>query len=245
MILQKWIVRRSPFSIHYFRNFYHRSFYGNSIFCRTTEKNSCKLSSRLHYPVTLHLAQFHRTSINQNENNEKVRHSITIINPFKYISLKIKIFLMRSFFDENFNEKEFLAGAKQAIFFVSEHIAEGRFSEMNELCTKEGITDAKAMYEKFENKSDQILVKESELLNLSFSDLDFEYESNGQKFVYAHVVYYCLTADKITKSFGNIGVEIAPLRIFTYSFRREYTPGISGDWLVDQLDLNIQSLPSF
>ena len=114
MILQKWIMRRSPLNIDYFRKSnYRTSFMRNTFSYSSGEKNLCKLACRVFQPARLHQAQFHTTNDNRNENEEKVRHSIAIINPFKYISLRIKIFLMCSFFDENFNEKEFLIGAKQ------------------------------------------------------------------------------------------------------------------------------------
>lgn len=65
---------------------------------------------------------FHTTCVNNNseKENEPFVKIFNFKNPFSYISLKIKLFLLRSYFDEDFNQDEFILGAKQVflIYFL-------------------------------------------------------------------------------------------------------------------------------
>lgn len=53
---------------------------------------------------------------------DKTGASIVVLgSPFQWISKKIKIFLVNSYFDSDFNEETFLEGAKQVIICVVQY----------------------------------------------------------------------------------------------------------------------------
>ena len=57
----------------------------------------------------------------QNDNNKQVKVNTTVVNlqnPFKFIALKIKLFLLKSYFDKSFTEDDFIKGAKQVGGFI-------------------------------------------------------------------------------------------------------------------------------
>lgn len=60
--------------------------------------------------------QLHVSKTRHNTEKKLQTKVITFSNPIKYISLKIKLFLMQTYFDRDFREDQFIAGAKQVIF---------------------------------------------------------------------------------------------------------------------------------
>ena len=55
-----------------------------------------------------------QTRLMSTENEEEVKvKRIYARSPFRWIDIKVKMFLMRSFFDQEFDEAEFLKGARQ------------------------------------------------------------------------------------------------------------------------------------
>ena len=55
-----------------------------------------------------------QTRLMSSENEDKVKvKRIYARSPFRWIDIKVKMFLMRSFFDKEFDEAEFLKGARQ------------------------------------------------------------------------------------------------------------------------------------
>ncbi len=56
--------------------------------------------------------------LSSDENRVKVKRFYAL-GPMKWLDLKAKMFLMRSFFDREFDEEEFLEGAKQVQCFCN------------------------------------------------------------------------------------------------------------------------------
>ena len=58
-----------------------------------------------------------RRFFSTNSNNGDDRHvrikKIYVRSPFRWLDIKVKIFLLKSYFDQEFEENEFLQGAKQ------------------------------------------------------------------------------------------------------------------------------------
>ena len=192
--------------------------------------------------------EFKTSSIYLDQEKPKVQTKImTLTNPFKYISLKIKMILMRGYFDENFSEKEFLAGARQAIVFVSSKMAKGEIKEMTEVLTHEGMKSVQKLFYENCNNSDSLLVDDKEIMTLTLNDLGFEYGESGRKWAYALVVCYCSGKDSFSKQASDFDFEIlvSQPRLIKYSFCREYTPGTDDDgWLVDQVNYLNWNTPS-
>jgi len=163
---------------------------------------------------------------------------MTITNPFKYISLKIKTILMRGYFDENFSEKEFLRGTRQAIVYVSDQISKGNLNNLKELLTQEGMDCVKKLFSEHGKDSEVLKVEDSDIMTLTLNDLGFEYGEAGRKWAYALVVCYCAGKDSFSKQASDFEFEIlvSQPRIIKYSFCCEYTPGAMDGWLIDQID---------
>ena len=163
---------------------------------------------------------------------------MTITNPFKYISLKIKTILMRGYFDENFSEKEFLRGTRQAIVYVSDQISKGNLNDLKDFLTQEGMDCVKKLFSEHGKNSEMLKVEDSDIMTLTLNDLGFEYGEAGRKWAYALVVCYCSGNDSFSKQASDFEFEIlvSQPRIIKYSFCCEYTPGATDGWLVDQID---------
>ena len=187
-----------------------------------------------------YVREFQTSSFHLDQEKPKVQTKImTLTNPFKYISLKIKMILMRGYFDEKFTEKEFLAGARQAIVYVSSKMAKGEIKEMAEVLTQEGMKSVQNLFYENRSNSDDLLVNDKEIMTLTLNDLGFEYGESGRKWAYALVVCYCSGKDSFSKQASDFDFEIlvSQPRLIKYSFCREYTPGSDdAGWLVDQVD---------
>ena len=195
-----------------------------------------------------HVRQFQTSSIHLDKEKPNVQTKImTLTNPFKYISLKIKMILMRGYFDEKFTEKEFLAGARHAIVYVSSKLAKGEIKEMAEVLTQEGMKSVQNLFYENRSNSNDLLVNDKEIMTLTLNDLGFEYGESGRKWAYALVVCYCSGKDSFSKQASDFDFEIlvSQPRLIKYSFCREYTPGSDdAGWLVDQVDYLNWSKPS-
>lgn len=205
-------------------------------------------------PTTKHvlcLSQSLHTSScvwSQNDNNKQVKVNATIVNlqnPFKFIALKIKLFLLKSYFDKSFTEDDFIKGAKQAVCYVSGKISEGNFTDLDYVLTPEGLHSGRQLYHQNLSNTSSIRVDEGDVLNISMSDIGFEYGEEGRKWAYVLVVCFCKAKESVAKTFGNIDVIATPTRLLRYSFRREYTPGTNGGWFVDKIEqLGVPFTPS-
>merc|ERR1712183_75443 len=112
----------------------------------------------------------------------------------------------RSYFDKEFSEDDFIQGARQ------------------------GIHSGRQLYHQNLNNKSALVVDHDDFLNISMSDIGFEYGDEGQKWAYVLVVCFCRAKESVAKTFGSIDVITNPTRMLKYSFRREYTPGIGSGW---------------
>lgn len=186
-----------------------------------------------------YVRQFKTSPAYFDQERPKVQTKImTLTNPFKYISLRIKMILMRGYFDEGFSEKEFLAGARHAIVYVSSKMAKGEIKEMAEVLTQEGMKSVEKVFNENRNNGDRLQVEDKEIMTLTLNDLGFEYGDSGRKWAYALVSCYCAGKDSFSKQASDFDFEIlvSQPKIIKYSFCREYTPGTNDGWLVDQVD---------
>lgn len=198
-----------------------------------TQQHSC-------IAAKINAKNFHSSPLRQKEDGRKVQTKVfTISNPFKFFSLKIKLLLMRGYFDPKFTEKEFLTGARQAVLFITEKIASGDFEDLNDVMTPDGLQCAHQLYNSHHQESSHLVIDDSDIMKVSLHDIGFEYGESGQKWAYALIICYCSGKNSFTRTqTENFDIEImaSQPRILNISFRREYTPGINAGWLVDQLD---------
>jgi len=195
---------------------------------------SCSLKSTRNFTTSNNL---HNDRDNELNNKQKITTKIIQVkNPFKYIAMKVKIFLMRAYFDHEFSEGEFIEGAKQAVCFVTGEISSGKLSALNDMLTQEGLQCGRQLYHKNADDVESIRVDHDDFVNISMSDIGFEYDEDGRKWAYVLVVCFCKAKNSVSKTFGNIDVIATPTRLLRYSFRREYTPGISSTWFIDKIE---------
>ena len=60
--------------------------------------------------------RFMSTNSNEGEDKQVRIKRIYLRSPFKWFDIKVKLFLLRSFFDQEFEESEFLEGARQVSY---------------------------------------------------------------------------------------------------------------------------------
>eukprot|EP00112_Aurelia_sp_Birch-Aquarium-sp1_P017385 Seg402.3 transcript_id=Seg402.3/GoldUCD/mRNA.D3Y31 product="m-AAA protease-interacting protein 1 mitochondrial" protein_id=Seg402.3/GoldUCD/D3Y31 len=156
-------------------------------------------------------------------------------SPFRWIDIKVKMFLMRSFFDQEFDEREFLNGARQAICLVSSYISDGKFEKLSGMLSDKAKEDSKELhYHNMDKKS--LKVFDDEIDNVSLSNMDFVYDGKGRKFADILVTCHCIAEDFVSKKIGNIEmIGPPPQRIYNFSFIREFTPGVTANWIVDRI----------
>lgn len=87
---------------------------------RSGGSDNASIGKRINTSTGLSVVSYIHTSsgtLSQSGNgNKQFKVKATLIhsiNPLKYFSLKIKLFLLRSYFDNEFSEDEFINGAKQ------------------------------------------------------------------------------------------------------------------------------------
>jgi len=187
-----------------------------------------------------HLREFHTSNINNDKETEPFVKIFNFKNPFTYFSLRMKLFLLRSYFDEDFNEDEFISGAKQAMSYVSTKISEGKISELDSVLTSQGIQSSRNMYSEYGRNPETIKVGIEDLLNISLVDVGFDYGEKGEKHANVLVMALCMYKEGASRKMGNIEVVSMPTKVLKYSFRRNYTPGVEeNDWLVDNMEQSI------
>ena len=118
---------------------------------------------------------FQTSALNLNEEKPKVHTKImTVTNPIKYISLKIKMLLMRGYFDDKFNEKDFLTGARQAIIYVSSRMAKGDLAGLTEVLTQEGSRSVQNLFSENRDNSEVLKVEDSDIMTLTLNDIGLQ-----------------------------------------------------------------------
>ena len=88
----------------------------------------------------------------------------TIDKPFKYVSQALKALSKIRNLDNEFNEFEFLDGCKQAIIHVSEKLADGKFNDLKDVLTVNGMESLMELYNNASPKTALLKVDESDII---------------------------------------------------------------------------------
>ncbi|XP_042282510.1 m-AAA protease-interacting protein 1, mitochondrial [Thunnus albacares] len=174
---------------------------------------------------------------------------VGIPNPVIWFRTKIYYFLIRAYFDKEFNIEEFTEGAKQAFIHVSRLLSQCQFEAL------EGLV-AKDLIGKLEEKCSLLPVSYMKALSADADtimhttpgDVGIYYDDNGRKFVSILMRFWYLTSARLPDdsvegsrifqvTLGEEG-EAESKRLLTahYEFQREFTKGVPPDWTITRIE---------
>ncbi|KAG8000799.1 m-AAA protease-interacting protein 1 [Nibea albiflora] len=179
---------------------------------------------------------------------QKVR-VVGITNPFIWFRTRIYYFLIRAYFDKEFNIEEFTEGAKQAFSHVSRLLSQCQFEALEGLVAKDLIPKLKEKCSLMPLSHKEALSAESyEIMHTVPGDVGIYYDDNGRKFVSILMRFWYLTSARLpdhdmegTRFFqiviGGEGEEETK-RMLTaiYEFQREFTKGVPPDWTITRIE---------
>ncbi|XP_068673105.1 m-AAA protease-interacting protein 1, mitochondrial-like [Montipora capricornis] len=176
----------------------------------------------------------------RNDNQSEIKAaSVTITQgPFGWLSKTVNLWFLKSFIDREFDEREFLRGAKQALCVVSEQLAKGNSDEMEGVLSENLLSD-------FRNKihSQRVgpVVRKEEVLSANIQKVQLGLVENGRgKVVLIQVAFLCKATENENQLFerqmGNVKIIGIPVpKITYYTFRKFIFPDSVSDWQVDAI----------
>ncbi|XP_053184691.1 m-AAA protease-interacting protein 1, mitochondrial [Scomber japonicus] len=174
---------------------------------------------------------------------------VGIPNPVIWFRTKIYYFLIRAYFDKEFNIEEFTEGAKQAFIHVSRLLSQCQFQALEGLVAKDLIGKLEEKCSLLPLSSMQALSADpDEIMHSTPGDVGIYYDDNGRKFVSILMRFWYLTnahlpEDSVEGSrifqvtIGEEG-ETESKRLLTahYEFQREFTKGVAPDWTITRIE---------
>ncbi|KAJ8350509.1 hypothetical protein SKAU_G00256390 [Synaphobranchus kaupii] len=196
---------------------------------------------------TVRLLSSHRDG-HSNKQTQKVV-VVGIPNPFIWFRTRIYYFLIRAYFDKEFNIEDFTDGAKQAFSLVSRLLSQSQFEALEGLVAKDLIGKLEEKCTHLPPAHREALSAEpDEIMYTTPGDVGIYYDDNGRKFVSILMRFWYLTSAKLldesldgTRVFQvAIGAEgeKEPKRLLTanYEFQREFTQGVPPDWTITRIE---------
>ena len=158
--------------------------------------------------------------------------------PFGWISKNVNLWLLKTFYDREFEEKEFIRGAKQALCVVSDLLNKGNFGEVEGILTDE-LTSSIRNGRDTETLGPVVTMKQIISANIQKVQLGYvENERSLDKVIDVKVVYMFTSAkdeadEHFERQFGNIKIIAAPIpRMVYYTFRKFILPDTASNWQV-------------
>ncbi|XP_077473080.1 m-AAA protease-interacting protein 1, mitochondrial [Stigmatopora argus] len=170
-----------------------------------------------------------------------------IPNPFIWLRTRVYYFLIRAYFDSDFNIDDFTEGAKQAFFHVSKLLSQCQFSALEGLVASDLIGKLEEKCGLLSpNYKTALLARPDELMYSTAGDVGIYYDDDGRRFVSilmrfwylssAHLPEDALEGSRIFKvSMGGEG-ESKRLLSANYEFQREFTKGVAPDWTITRIE---------
>ena len=170
----------------------------------------------------------------------KMKLSVSITQgPFGWIAKNANLWVFNTFCDREFEEKEFLRGAKQALCVVSDLLNKRNYSELEGILSDELTSSIR-------NGADtEILgpvVTMKQIMSATIQKVQLGFVDNEISLDNAVVdikVAYMLASNKdsggdvFKRQFGNIKIITAPIpRMVYYTFRRCLLPDSASNWKV-------------
>ncbi|XP_037394925.1 m-AAA protease-interacting protein 1, mitochondrial isoform X2 [Pygocentrus nattereri] len=157
--------------------------------------------------------------------NEKVV-VVGIPNPLVWFRTRVYYFLIRTYFDKEFNIEEFTEGARQLI------------GKLKEKCADLPLSHKRALS-----------VDPEEIMYTTPGDVGIYYDDNGRKFVSILMRFWYLTSAHLPEdsmegarifkmAIGGDGEKAESKRLLTanYEFQREFTQGVTPDWTITRIE---------
>ncbi|XP_070832862.1 m-AAA protease-interacting protein 1, mitochondrial [Chaetodon trifascialis] len=174
---------------------------------------------------------------------------VSIPNPFAWIRTRIYYFLIRAYFDKEFNIEEFTEGAKQAFSHVSRLLSQCQFEALEGLVAKDLIGKLEGKCSLLPSSHKKALSAASdEIMFTKPEDVGIYYDDNGRKFVCILMRFWYLTSARLPED-NMAGIHIFQVafkkdgdtetqRVLTanYEFQREFTQGVTPDWTITRIE---------
>lgn len=226
------LLRKNNMSKLSFINYYVR----NStalLFKKLYYPSSCIISSRCYSSENPRNDQE-----NEDGKDNKTGTFGTVITqgPLGWLSKKIHMVLLKAYFDPEFDEKEFIRGAKQALVVTSEIIAEKRFEDMDKICPSKLIDVIK---DAMKTQDLGPAVKAVDIMMANIKQIQLGYTEEQKKQVEIVVTFACHPKDlgPVQQEIGNIKIiYVRQPRIIEYCFRKLCVPD-KDSWLVVGINL--------
>ncbi|XP_054643476.1 m-AAA protease-interacting protein 1, mitochondrial [Dunckerocampus dactyliophorus] len=183
----------------------------------------------------------------EQKHNQKVV-VVGIPNPFIWIRTRIYYFLIRAYFDSDFNINEFTQGAKQAFCHVSKLLSQCRFDALDGLVAKDliGKLEEKCSLLPLMYKI-ALSAEPDEVMYTTPGDVGIYYDDNGRRFVSILMRFWYLTSAQLpddtlegTRIFqvalGEAETQTKRLLTANYEFQREFTKGVAPDWTITRIE---------
>uniref|UniRef100_H3BF98 Matrix AAA peptidase interacting protein 1 n=2 Tax=Latimeria chalumnae TaxID=7897 RepID=H3BF98_LATCH len=192
--------------------------------------------------------RFYSTNTEKQPQKQKVV-VVGIPNPFIWFRTRVYYFLIRAYFDQEFNIEEFTAGAKQAFAHVSNLLSQCNFDALEGLVTKEALERLKGKCLLLsDNHKKALAANPDEIMYTTPGDVGIYYDDNGRKFVSILMRYWYLTTAALPDEtpegvkmfqivFGDESrKETKHLITANYEFRREFTQGVIPNWTITRIE---------
>lgn len=182
-----------------------------------------------------------RDSPDDDEVYRKMKSSVVSLTqgPFGWIAKSANLWLFKTFHDREFEEKEFLRGAKQALCVVSDLLNKGSFGELEGVLSNELIS---SLRHGRDTKNLGPVVTMKQIISANIQKVQLGYvgsERSLDKAVIDIKVAYMFASNKdngddvFQRQFGNIKIITAPIpRMVYYTFRRFLLPDSASNWQV-------------
>ena len=178
----------------------------------------------------------------QNDDDEINTASVTITQgPFGWLSKTVNLWFLKTFIDREFDEREFLRGARQALCTVSDQLAKGNVDEMQELFSEKLANNIRNRLQTY--KADSV-VKMEDILSANIQKVQLGIVENGRgKVLLIQVAFVCKATDNENRLFerqmGNVKIIGIPVpKITYYTFRKFIFADSVGDWHVEYITSN-------
>ncbi|XP_041807132.1 m-AAA protease-interacting protein 1, mitochondrial [Chelmon rostratus] len=172
-----------------------------------------------------------------------------IPNPFTWLRTRIYYFLIRAYFDKEFNIEEFTEGAKQAFSHVSRLLSQCQFDALEGLVAKDLIEKLEEKCNLLPSSHKKALSAESdEIMYTKPEDVGIYYDDDGRKFVCILMRFWYLTSARLPDDSmegirvfqvaidGERGAETKRLLTANYEFQREFTKGVPPEWTITRIE---------
>ncbi|TRY94181.1 hypothetical protein DNTS_028355 [Danionella cerebrum] len=218
--------------------------------CYSPKQLSVNLPIRLS-PIaaaTLHESRLYSSEPRKRKGNQRLV-TIHIPNPFRWLRNKIFIFLIRTYFDREFDIDDFTNGTLHAFCHVSRLLSQGHFEALEGLATKDVILKVQKLCAQMPvGRINALAVDQDDVIFMKPINMNIYY-NDERKFVRILMGFWYMPNFKLPEGwamkFLSLGVSTGKLvqeqfeqnsmlRAF-YEFQREYTDGVAPDWIITDI----------